>query len=336
MKYASTPLTRRDFLKQSLIFSSGLAAVGLFTQRSIAAETTFSKTGIHLLAFGDFGSRGNEAQLAVAKGMAAFAEKLGTPLTAIIGLGDNFYGRFTPDRFQRHFEEIYSKEKLNCPFYHCIGNHDYETFAVTPRKDDTGSPLKYEAQLKYAKDHPESRWKMPAKWYTVELGPVDRPLVKLVVWDSNRNPGTLTPQEKLEQKRFIETELTGPHNAPWLWMASHHPLSYQAKGSNAWVNDLLRTHPVSFYLTGHVHNLQHHEVEGYQPSFIVSGAGGKNLYPVRSRKHEFARSTFGFNHFHVTPEWVDTQFIDSEGRRLHAFRRTSGGEVIIHSPNGGS
>ena len=62
-------------------------------------------------------------------------------------------------------------------------------------------------QLEYAKANPSSRWKMPAKWYSVEFPDADKPLVKVIYLDSNTFEGALTPQEKVAQKRWLEAEL---------------------------------------------------------------------------------------------------------------------------------
>jgi hypothetical protein len=73
--------------------------------------------------------------------------------------------------------------------------------------------------------------------------------------------------------------------------------------------------------------LQHLEVEGYNNSFIVSGAGGAGLYAIKRSGRGFAQKVLGFVHLHVSPDNVDVQYISSTGDRLHAFRRTHAGKV---------
>ena len=151
--------------------------------------------------------------------MAEFAKSLKAPLSAVFALGDNFYGKLTPDRFHRHFEEMYSAADFPCPFYACLGNHDYG-----PSYDSDQGREKAEMQLAYAKENPSSRWKMPAKWYAIELPDAKKPLVKVIVLDGNNYEGMLTPQEKIEQQRFLEAELKKETRATWQWMVSHYPL----------------------------------------------------------------------------------------------------------------
>ena len=79
-------------------------------------------------------------------------------------------------------------------------------------------------QLEYAKKNPASRWKMPAKWYALELPDAEHPLLKIIVLDTNLQEGALTPQEKLAQMRFLEAELAKGTKAPWQWLVCHHPI----------------------------------------------------------------------------------------------------------------
>ncbi len=330
---SSPSISRREVLKKTLFFSTGIMA-GSSISKVAAAEpdTDFSGPGMHLLAVGDYGSK-NEAQEKVARRMAAFAKELNQPLEAVLALGDNFYGKMTPDRFERHFEKMYDPAVLNCPFHACIGNHDYEpvTYGLNPE------PRKFETQLDYAKQNPTSRWKMPAKWYALELPNPEKPLIKMIVLDSNVQEGALTPQEKLEQKRWAEAELAKGTKAPWLWMVWHHPLYTETTkrkdnpGLQRLFGEYLEKYPISICLSGHDHNLQHLRIKKPGPSFIVSGAGGANTYEVAQSERGFTQQILGFNHFHINEKRIKAQFVDADGKCLHAFRRKITGEVEIIS-----
>src|SRR5262245_49898907 len=157
----SASITRREALRQTVLFSTAALVGGRASiLRARPPETKFSERGIHLLALGDYGSK-NESQTAVAEAMAKFAKSLDEPLTAVLALGDNFYQKLTPDRFEKHFEKMYSTDGLDCPFHVCIGNHDYGEALYDLQQG------KVQMQLDYAKNNPESRWKLPAKWYSV-------------------------------------------------------------------------------------------------------------------------------------------------------------------------
>ena len=160
------PITRREVLRRTVIFSAAAATVGSRgILRAEPPETKFPDRGLHLLAVGDYGTKGDESQTSVAKAMAKFAKSLNQPLTAVLALGDNFYKTLTPDRFENHFEDMYSKDGLNCPFYACAGNHDYGAAKYDSQEG------KLQMQLDYAKNNPSSRWKFPAKWYALRANP---------------------------------------------------------------------------------------------------------------------------------------------------------------------
>lgn len=325
--------SRRDVLKTTLLFSSGMLAGGWASRLQAATTaTTFDPTGIHLLAVGDYGT-GNAEQIKVANRMNKFAGKLGSPLTAVLALGDNFYGMLTPERFEPGFENMYSKEHMDCPFYALLGNHDYG-----PQYDSKQGRLKADMQLDYAKANPQSRWKMPAKWYSFELGQAGKkPLVKVIYLDGNFFEGALTPQEKIEQRHWLTAEMKKPTDAKWIWMVSHYPLFSHSKVDRSkeranllreW-DTYLRDPRVSLYFAGHDHNLQHLQVDEFKPSFIVSGGGGAGRYEVLESPNDFSMQTRGFNHIHVTEEKLTVQFINPDGKLLHAFERNLKGETKI-------
>jgi tartrate-resistant acid phosphatase type 5 len=321
-------ISRREALSRTILFSSSLTAAGWLPRGHAAGPATdFPDEGAHFLALGDFGT-GNASQAAVSKQMAAFAQKLGRPLTAVLALGDNFYGKLEPERFGPHFEDMYSREYLNCPFYACLGNHDYG-----PQYDSRQGRAKAQIQLDYARENPSSRWKMPGHWYSVELPNAENPIVKIIFLDGNMAEWGLTPREKIDQRHFLKAELEKETKAPWRWIVSHFPLYTETVKRNdnerlikEWADEL-QAHKVSIYLSGHDHNLQHLKVDGHKTSFIVSGAGGAGLYEVKEAQRGYAQKILGFTHLHVTREVATVQYIDSHGQCLHSFRRLKNGKI---------
>jgi hypothetical protein len=190
-------------------------------------------------------------------------------------------------------------------------------------------------QLDYARNNPRSRWKMPAKWYTVHLPSGDKPLVKIIVLDGNYWEGALKPKEKIAQRRFLEAELK-KNDAPWLWVVNHFPLYSDCPPYaenkpliREW-GPLIKKHPVSLCFSGHAHILQHLHVESYKTSFIVSGAGGATLYDIKPSDRGFVTNHhLGFNHVHVTAEGINVQYINAAGDCLHHFRRDQAGQVKV-------
>lgn len=324
-------ISRREALRRTVVFAAGAAVAGRGAAlRAEPVVTEFGGVGLNVLAVGDYGTQGNASQRSVAGAMARFSKALDKRLDAVLALGDNFYKKITPNRFTDHFEKLYSTDGLDCPFYACAGNHDYGT-AKYDHQDG-----KLQMQLDYARNNPSSRWKMPAKWYTIELPSAEAPLVKAIVLDGNYWEGALTPKEKITQRRYLEAELKKPTDARWLWVVNHFPFfSECAKrgDNNALIRDwgkLIQDYPVSLCFAGHDHTMQHLRCEGFSPDFIVSGAGGAGLYDVNPTQRGFVNNRqLGFAHVHVSPDELQLQFIDAAGNCLHRFRRDPSGNVTV-------
>jgi hypothetical protein len=78
--------------------------------------------------------------------------------------------------------------------------------------------------------------------------------------------------------------------------------------------------------------MQHLRVDGYQPSFVVSGAGGAGRYDLKPTKRGFVDNRFfGFSHVHVTPDRLDVQFVNADGECVHRFERDLAGKTTILS-----
>jgi hypothetical protein len=163
----------------------------------------------------------------------------------------------------------------------------------------------------------------------------DKPLVKVIVLDGNYWEGALTPKEKLAQRGFLKAELK-KNDAPWLWLVNHFPMYSDCPKYTEnkplireW-GPLIKKYPVSLYFSGHAHILQHLHVEGYNASFIVSGAGGAHLYDIKKSGRGFVTNKYlGFNHIHVTTEEMNVQFINAAGECLHHFQRDQAGRIKV-------
>jgi tartrate-resistant acid phosphatase type 5 len=284
-------------------------------QTSAQRPTPEAKPQLNFLAFGDWGS-GSSDQKAVAAAMAAAAVKQQPPFDAALSLGDNFYVDLPQGAksavWKTMFEEMYPRDKMPFPFYIAVGNHDIET-------DE-----KLQAELDYAAQNPKSRWKLPARWYRLDL-PEARPLVSFLVLDSNHKE---MPRKLFdEETNWLETELAKPRPGTWLVCVAHHPLFNNGKHKddkyliNNW-GPLFKKYNVDLYLTGHDHNLQHLEIPGWTTSFCVSGGGGASSYGMqRNDRGPFTFGGFGFATLRFTPETLTVRFLDASGKELHTFDR---------------
>jgi hypothetical protein len=187
---------------------------------------------------------------------------------------------------------------------------------------------------------------MPARWYRFEL-PARQPLITFMALDSNvphnnrktfrGRDFTLSEQQHAEQIAWLETELTRPRTTPYLVAMAHHPVYSDGRhGDHArlirdW-DPLFRKYNVNLYLAGHDHDMQHLEFEGHPTSFFLSGGGGADLYNLTidpSKRGPYAQKIYGFSHLSVNTELMTLRHLDTEGRLLHAFTKTPGGEVAI-------
>lgn len=277
---------------------------------------------LHLFAIGDYGTL-SPGQNAVAKAMGAHREKHSLTLAGMLLLGDNVYGAvkdgFHVDspRWNEGFEAMYPSDALNCPCHVVLGNHDYS--------DNAGGE---EIQLAYAK-RPGTRWKLPSKWYRLDLGEHARS-VTILALDSNvgryKDGGDA-------QLAWLEKELAKPRGTFTLVMA-HHPIYSDGKHGDTpalakWA-PILNKHRVHAYLCGHDHDMQHLELADQFTSYVISGAGGAGVRPLQGkRERKFGRDVHGFTHLQVSSEALTFSHHDTEGKVLHRFAKQADGSVEI-------
>ncbi|MDB5172092.1 MAG: metallophosphoesterase [Phycisphaerales bacterium] len=275
---------------------------------------------VNLVAFGDWGF-GTADQQAVADAIAAYAKDR-PRFDAALLLGDNFRVTLedTDDpNFQTVFEKMYDRKRLNFPFYACFGNHDYE-------KD------RFKVELDYARLHPQSRWKVPSRWYRIDMPTTKEPLVTVLMLDSNKP--MMTGADWDAQIAWMKQELDKPR-ARWTVCCAHHTLfSNGAHGDNGVLQsqwgEIFKDHKVDFYLCGHDHTLQHLEIEGWPTTFIVSGGGGaRRRSLLRDNRGPYSRSDTGFAALRFTESAATVSLIDSHDKLLHVFERSTDGTIRI-------
>ncbi len=327
----SDGLNRRQFLRRSFAFSllAGGAAQGWASPADAGAR--------HALILGDWGWYDNQvAQKAVAGAMVAYAAKLKLKPEALLLLGDSFYGPLPggvdDPRWKTQFEEMYPKQAFDCPAYSVMGNHEYQVLPVN----------KVEAGLAYAKT-PGTRWTQPALWYSYQF-PAKNPLMTVIALDSNMPLGktksggvnfTLTPEQQAEQLAWFKAELAKPRKAPFLTVIGHHPVFSNGPHGDHPVlaaewDPLLREHGVHLYLAGHDHDLQHLEFAGHPTSFVCSGAGGAQSYPLaitESYRGPYAQQVYGFTHLELTATKMTLRHVDAQGAVVHGFTKGVDGSM---------
>src|SRR4051794_17671839 len=208
---------------------------------------------VNLLAWGDWGTNG-PGQRKMAGALSQYVAASGRTFSAALLLGDNFYiklSRVDDPLFDQMFEHMYDASALGFPFYAALGNHDYR---------EGNTPF----ELAYARQNPQSRWKIPKRWYRVDFPPND-PIVSALMLDSNQP--YMTDVDWKRQQTWIERELAKPRprgGGGWIIACAHHPLfSNGDHGDNGVLQrdwgTLFKKHKLDFFLCGHDHDVQHLE-----------------------------------------------------------------------------
>ena len=326
----ASKLSRRSLLKQTFCFSATLISGSL---PSISSPIEGKSQAVHFTMIGDWGKSGSMTrQESVANSMTNYLEAHSIEPEAMFFLGDNFYGEMPGGveclRWKKQFSEVYPPSVFPGPCYAILGNHEY----------DDEPKNKIEAQLNYSKHKPNTRWRMPAKWYRLELGPTENPLMTVLCLDSNfsNKRDQLTPEEREEQLVWLKEELAKPRKTPWLIVNGHHPLYSSGKyGDSAehikeW-DALFRDYQVHFYFCGHEHDLQHIELADHPTSFVISGGGGAPIRETRDLKDRgpFVQMAQGFTHLEVSAEQFIVRHVNEEGETLHVFAKDLDGVVNL-------
>jgi len=313
------------------VFGLVIFFLGEFAPRALAqsrAVAVNANTQVNLLGFGDWGVDSPDHQ-AVAATMAAYVAKSARPFDGALSLGDNFYVPLTSaddPAFKKLFDDTYDARRMNFPFWAVLGNHDYDAF---------NGHVKYEWEIQHAAIHPDSRWKMPARWYRLDLPP-DHPLVTILMLDSNKenaNATSLTPVEWTDELEWLQKQLAGPR-AIWTLCCAHHTIYCNgSKGDNGvliqqW-GALFEKYKVDFYLCGHNHTIQHIDPAGVFTSYVISGGGGAARDGLLRDDRGFSISVTGFAAFQFDRDMATVSLLRGNGATLHSFVRTKSGTVKV-------
>ena len=276
---------------------------------------------VNLIMFGDWGD-GGKRQHEVAKTMGDYISTSKRPYNGVLSVGDNIYNKIRDSRdpvFQDVFEDMYDAKKIPLPFHAVLGNHDY------------GSGRE-KSELGYAAENPTSRFKMPARWYRLDL-PAEKPIATVLMLDSNKS--VIGAKLWEEQTAWLKAQLAQERKSQWLIVGAHHPLySNGPHGETQAIQkdwkELFGQAKVDIYVCGHDHSLQHLQIPGQTTSFVVAGGGGRTRTDMYREGRGFSRKLYGFTDLHATAQTLEVRFIDGQtGDLVHHFRRDRAGAVAI-------
>ncbi|MDB5274801.1 MAG: 3,5-cyclic adenosine monophosphate phosphodiesterase CpdA [Chitinophagaceae bacterium] len=296
-----------------LVFILSNVWIGCHVSQNISSSSktfpflSIPEKTLHFFVIGDWGRDGKYHQTEVAEAMNTTG-KLAPP-DFIISTGDNFYPNgvtsLQDKQWLTSFENIYSGQQVQCPWYPVLGNHDYR-----------GNP---QVEIAYTKK--SSRWTMPARYYTLSKKINDSSSVRFIFLDTN-------PMEKLDtlhQLKWLDSVLAHS-NEQWKIVVGHHPLfsSNPRHGNSAKMIALLKNrlekHGVQLYLAGHDHDLQHQQPKG-NVDYIVSGAGSQTRKTSTHSTTKFTRDISGFASISMTADSLALHFIDYKGNVIYSYKR---------------
>jgi len=274
-----------------------------------------SGDSVSFLVLGDWGRDGYGDQKAVAEQMDIYSRKFHAQFVVVTG--DNFYPTgvvSTSDpHWQKSFENIYSKEGHQIPWFPVLGNHDY--FANPQAEVDYSSSSR--------------RWKMPARYYALAERINSSDSVFFVFTDTSpfvnsyhhRSMADLDEQDTTAQLGWLQKTLAGS-KAKWKIAVGHHPLYSFGRHGNT--DELISSFKPIFlrsktdlYISGHDHGLQYIKRPDDPVHYLIS-AGGADDYGVQEDPTcKFGRASTGFLVMTLYANKCNLYFYDGKGKLLY-------------------
>ncbi|XP_022109871.1 tartrate-resistant acid phosphatase type 5-like isoform X2 [Acanthaster planci] len=323
-------MTQKIFLVLVLVFK---LVDGVYLPQSEDGILSF-------LALGDWGGVSftpytTPDELGCANQMGAIAKRINS--TFVLALGDNFYdfGIRTDahdKRFKETFEDVFTAQSLQTPWYIIAGNHDWRGNVT--------------AELEYTKL--SKRWTFPSLYYAFNHTiPGTKVKVAFIMLDTQvlcsildefSTPEELAgPLDKIAAEKewqWVEEQLKATQSADYVIVAGHYPVwSIAEHGPTdclvSRLRPLLIKYNVSAYFSGHDHNLQHLREDNLTVDYFVIGAGHiidtseshKDSVPHNSLKFHYAdiAGKGGFAYVQTTPKSMRLIFSDGlAGKDLYS------------------
>lgn len=279
---------------------------------NLSADTTF-------FVIGDWGSKGEKAQVEVAQAMDKIASERKVDFIATVG--DNFYNdgvdSLDDEHFKRSFEDVYNLPHLkDLDWWVTLGNHDC-------RGDR-------DIQIQYHTKNP--KWNLPAYWYKQTFDNLD-----LIVLDTNTlipsyvfTPSfqsCILPGEKISEEKnwFINTMKEPSKN--WRVVLGHHPL-YSSGGYGLQEGMALRKNflPIlrenaDLYMSGHEHHLEilKDKPEEGNLTYVVSGGGHEFRNILQEERQVYGVGSAGFVVVTLGEKTGKIELVNEKAKILHSY-----------------
>jgi len=299
-----------------------ITALLLLISLSATAQTTDIKlpgsSSFNFIVISDHGRNGYHNQKEVAATMGEVASDCAARF--IVTGGDNFQTAGVqsvqdPLWWSNH-ENIYTNPSLNVDWYPALGNHDH------------GGNI--QAQIDYSDI--SRRWKMPATYYTLVKTRNDVS-IRLIILDTySLVEGFGSPDKKYtlaaaqKQIHFVDSVLT-VEKEDWVIVVGHHPV-YSAHPTRLntkelvqYLNPVLNSHVVDYFIGAHDHIFQHLKDPTSKIDYFVNTAGSEVREASSNAMTQFAASAPGFSIVAATKTNLAMYFVNMEGKAIYKYTR---------------
>ena len=281
---------------------------------------TLIDDAIHFFVIGDWGRQGyyNQAELGAMMNQISMVVEP----EFVISTGDNFYdngvGSVQDPLWKTSFEDIYSGNYLQIPWYIVLGNHDYRG--------------NVQAQIDYS--NISNRWTLPEKYWEKTIYSEDSPTaINLTFLDTTPlqddyysdvdYKDVVRDTDTISQLKWFKKTLTSIPSNQWNIVVGHHPMYTGGKRKNKKSYSKLHLEPyfdnykVNAYFAGHEHHLQHIKPKGHLTHHIISGAGSEVRHVEDIEGTNFADSKTGIMVISILNNEMLVQAVDYKGNVLY-------------------
>jgi hypothetical protein len=297
---------------------------------TVSAQTQEIKlpgsSAFNFIIISDHGRNGYHNQKEVGITMGEVASDVSARF--IVTAGDNFQTAGVqsvqdPLWWFNH-ENIYTDPSLNVDWYPALGNHDH------------GGNI--QAQIDYS--NISRRWKMPAPYYTLVKSRNDVS-IRLIILDTySMVEGFGSPDKKYtlkdaqKQVHFVDSVLT-VEKEDWVVVVGHHPI-YSAHPTRQntkelvqYLNPVLNSHDVDYFVGAHDHIFQHLKDPNSKIDYFVNTAGSEVRDAASNTMTQFAASAPGFSIVSATKTNLSMYFINMEGKAIYKYTREKTASVPV-------